>query len=348
MCDWSRPVKPALLAAALALPACSDPSTTPARVSYSASPPEAIVNTGLPESTGVPAGYGLDINDAGVVVGGRQGGGRETAFVWTRATGEKDLGNLGRDLFTAALGINESGQVVGSSTPAGTDRRVAYVRSPDGTFTQIGPSTTYSFANDINRIGSVAGNITADGRVRAFRWSSGGGMTLLPDLGGDFTQGRAINDRGEIAGTSNRGMAGVSEPVVWSATGEIRKLRTLGGVYGTAQDINNQGQVAGIATDSLNRYHAVLWQPDGTVQDLGTFGGTRSMAWGINDRGEVVGGSTTVAEEIHAFFWSKESGMIDLGVLPGKSGSDARRINENGDVVGVSGGWVTFWRVTRR
>lgn len=348
MSSWSRPAMGALLAAALALPGCSDPSTAPSGVSYSVSPPEAIVDAGLPENTGIPAGYGLDVNDAGTVVGGRQEGARETAFIWTRATGERDLGNLGRDLYTAALGINESGQVVGSSTPAGTDRRVAYLRSPAGNFTQLGPSTTYSFANDVNRTGEVAGNITADGRVRAFRWSPAGGMTLLPDLGGDFTQARAINDRGEVAGTSNRGTAGVSEPVVWSATGELRRLPSLGGTYGTAQDINSLGQVAGISSDSLNRFRAALWQPDGTVQDLGTLGGSTSMAMGINDRGEVVGSSTTASGEGHAFFWSKESGMIDLGVLPGKPGSGARRINGRGDVVGVSGGWVTLWRVTRR
>jgi probable HAF family extracellular repeat protein len=341
-----------LLAAALcacqgeptSAPPVEETPTSSGPPTYSVSAPEVLVAVSA-QDLQIPEGYGLDINDAGVVVGGRNEGPRTFGFVWTRATGTRDLGDLGGGRYTVALGINGSGLVAGSSTPAGTDLRIAYVRSSTGALQTIGPSATYSFANDINDLGAAVGNITADGRVRAFRWSAQGGMELLNDLGGDFTRAIAINEVGVVAGTSNSRAAYTSQAVRWSATGELTHLPTLGGSYATAQAINDKGQMAGISATAAGKYRAVIWQPDGSIRDIGTLGGPEASAYDINNRGEVVGYTTTAAGEGRAFFWSEASGMLDLGVAPGKMHSGAKRLNEKGQVVGYSDGLVTLWQV---
>ncbi|HEX2092746.1 MAG TPA: hypothetical protein VHG28_10105 [Longimicrobiaceae bacterium] len=328
------------------LQACDDPTRAPGPATYTVGAPEKVVSLGSPENLGIPSGNSLGINDAGAVAGGRRKPGfQEVGFLWTRTGGEVELGFLGNPVYTTAYAINNKGEIVGGSTPAGAQNRVAYIRSPSGEFRAIGPLDTYSFGWDVNESSVVVGSVNLNGGTQAFRWSADRGMTVLPDLGGGFTSASGINDRGEIVGTSNLG--GPSLPVAWSATGQLRQLATLGRPYGYAHDINNQGQIAGISADSLGRLRAVLWHTDGRVEDLGTLGGAESMAIAINDHGEVVGSSQTASGEWRAFFWSRASGMLDLGKLPEATYSSAMGINERGQVVGWSGGWVTLWEVKR-
>jgi probable HAF family extracellular repeat protein len=57
---------------------------------------------------------GASINDAGVVVGGTRSDVLHS-FMWTRATGKRDIGTVEQDLGSFATGINAKGQVVGAS-----------------------------------------------------------------------------------------------------------------------------------------------------------------------------------------------------------------------------------------
>jgi probable HAF family extracellular repeat protein len=72
-----------------------------------------------------------------------------------------------------------------------------------------------------------------------------------------------------------------------------------------------------------------------SITDFGTLGGTMSTACGINDRGQVVGKSATAAGPIHTFLWEGGT-MTDLGTLPQLLFSEARAINNRGQVVGDS------------
>ena len=76
------------------------------------------------------------------------------------------------------------------------------------------------------------------------------------------------------------------------------------------------------------------------MQDLGTLGGIQSQsdAYAINKRGQVVGESWGASSlgVAHAFLWEAGRGMLDLGTLGGER-SEARGINDNGQVVGQAG-----------
>jgi probable HAF family extracellular repeat protein len=117
-------------------------------------------------------------------------------------------------------------------------------------------------------------------------------------------------------------------------------LGTLGGGGSSAWDVNGTGQVAGWSSTAAGRDHAFLY--DDTLHDLGTLGGTDSFGLAISGSGQVVGHSHTPGDgATHAFLWTPTApngasgSMIDLGTLGG-TGSFARDVNANGQVVGQS------------
>jgi probable HAF family extracellular repeat protein len=80
-----------------------------------------------------------------------------------------------------------------------------------------------------------------------------------------------------------------------------------------------------------------------TFTDLGTLGGANSIAYAINSAGQVVGGADNGSTG-DAFLWTKggtdgvasNPQMKDLGTLAGDAGSQAKAVNDSGQVVGYS------------
>jgi len=158
-------------------------------------------------------------------------------------------------------------------------------------------------------------------------------MTDLGTLGGASASASGINEAGQIVGISNNA-SGESHAFVWD-NGTMTDLGTLpGDYYSEAYGINDAGQVVGYSFDSSRTYHAFLWQA-GTMTDLGNLGvAYYTIAWAVNDAGQAVGGSSPDYGVEHAFLWSG-GGMQDLGTLGG-SASEARAMNDEGQVVGWS------------
>jgi probable HAF family extracellular repeat protein len=291
--------------------------------------------------------YAFGLNNAGEVAGGsaspnQTDGISQTAFLWTKQTGMRDLGTLGgfnTILNSAATGVNASGEVALISETFTTD--------PNG--------------EDFCGFGTHRQCLAAIGKD--------GAMAALPGLGGNNSQAYWINNRGQVAGfaenTNPEHPEGFClmpfqrldfEAVIWEPNGETRELPPLpGDTVAFAWDINDHGQTVGASGSCSNvsvppsppagptAPHAVLWESDGSPINLGNLGGAEeiaNIAGGINNRGEVVGTSQSSKDgNVHAFLWTKETGMQDLGALPGAIATVApccHTINNRGEVVGFS------------
>jgi probable HAF family extracellular repeat protein len=84
-------------------------------------------------------------------------------------------------------------------------------------------------------------------------------MQDLGSLGGDFSFGSAINNQGQVAGTSTRANFGAGHAFRWTKSGGMLDLGTLPGrTFSEATAINDLGQVASEAS-TATQLHAFLW-----------------------------------------------------------------------------------------
>jgi probable HAF family extracellular repeat protein len=194
----------------------------------------------------------------------------------------------------------------------------------------VGNATAYSEGNGINSAGQVVGYASyKSGTVwhdRAFLYTPGSGMQVLPTLGGSSGYANSINDSGQVVGYAEDAFHHL-RPFLWTATGGIQDLGALPGRNsGNANAINASGQVVGGSYSTTGGgSRAFLWTAAGGMQDLGV--GDGSVAFGINASGAVVGGKNN-----NAFLWTQTGGVQ---ALPGLGGtSSASGINSSGLIVG--------------
>ena len=142
-----------------------------------------------------------------------------------------------------------------------------------------------------------------------------------PDLVSAVAYGVAMNDAGDMVGTSYTDPGcgpfclAPLETVVWKA-GVRLVLPSVPGFTGTAvTDINNQGWISGSA-GVFGFANAVVWKPNGntyTAINLGVLPGTaHSVAIGIDDTNRVVGFATASSGFQTPFVWTEAGGMVDL------------------------------------
>jgi probable HAF family extracellular repeat protein len=196
------------------------------------------------------------------------------AVVWGPRQGDvQGLPPLPGDTVGFALGINERGQVVGSSgTCANT------VVTAVGLF--VGP--------------------------HAVLWDNGT-VTSLGSLGGTMGKAGAINDRGEVAGFSSLPGDSSVHSFLWTREEGMRDLGALGADYlGDPAGINNNTQVVGGSCDTAGNCRAFLWEKN-VLSDLNDLVAADSplylmYALGINDAGEIVGFALQKGTgEVHAY-----------------------------------------------
>ena len=288
--------------------------------------------TGLPESVAIlwknkgeminlgtlPEGgyesFATAVNDSGQVAGFASNlipdpffGTQTRTFFWEQGV-MTDVGTLGGPDSQpfVNIGINESGQVTGTS------------------FTNSTPN-------------SVTGFPTTD----PFLWTKAGGMQDLGTLGGNFGGPEFLNNRGQVVGFSNVAGDLTAHPFLWDK-GVLTDLGTLGGTDGDAIWINESGDAVGFARipgDVI--YHAVLWKNGNKRKptDLGTVSGYGySFAYAINSNRQIVGCVSNDANSCSAAFLWEDGQMVDLNTLiPPNSSLQLNfptNINSRGEIAG--------------
>jgi len=249
------------------------------------------------------------------------------AVLWSHGPAT-DLGTLGGSN-SIAFGTNDAGQSVGEAETSASD--------PNGEdfcgFTTHLICLPFESANGVmNPLPTLGGNngavnmIDRWGKAVGFAetsvpdpacpapqvlhflpavWRDGKVQSLPPYPGDPDGLALAINDRGQIVGSS--GTCGTFQPTLINLIG----------------------------------VHPIMWE-NGKPKDLGNLGGTTgaaggNIAWNINNRGQVVGVSDLAGDAtFHAFLWTKAAGMQDLGTLSGDVNSTGSGINDDGDIVGLS------------
>ena len=130
----------------------------------------------------------------------------------------------------------------------------------------------------------------------------------LGSLGGDQSGAVAVNDNGEVVGTSDGHL------FAWTAGGGMVDLGGLGGGSASPSALNNSGQVVGTGYTATGYFHAFSYTKGGGMVDLGTLGGSNSFATAVSATGEVVGFSQTAHNAAtDVFVWTTQHGMVALG-----------------------------------
>lgn len=163
-----------------------------------------------------------------------------------------------------------------------------------------------------------------------------------------------VNASGTVVGNALVGpyFSAVEHAAKWIPTGTTWTITDLAPILGSERNgawaVNVNGDIVGWMATASSVSHGFLLTAAGVVTDLGTPPGLNlSQANDINALGEVVGFASDSSDQsgasMRAFYWSASTGMVVLPGLSGAAGS-AVGINDNGVVVGLSGGSAVQWK----
>ena len=254
-------------------------------------PETGLISLEMP--AGVVNARAFDIDNAGDIVGVMGGVVMPTRGFLRRGNAVVDLGTLPGGNWSEAFAISAAGVVGFWGDPS----PIAFIWR-DGIMTDLGPDfgTPNSRANDITG-GLVTGWMASSqfGDARAFIWEEGVVVELPPIPGGFTSDGKAINNLGDVAGRGRFVDPGTGDtvwrPFAW-INGEITELGTLPGYRNSiATGINDARQVVGFSQTTTQE--AFIWQ-NGVMSNLNDLRTPErdiviQLAWAINQDGQITG-----------------------------------------------------------
>jgi len=236
--------------------------------------------------------------------------------------------------FTEALGVNNSGTVVGygnASTPNG------FVLTPPSMFTRqnFPAATGGTQVHGIDSGGNTVGTY-ATGGVTSGYYQSGGTFRTVNAPGTAFNQLLGINQAGTTAAGygSSSDMSGATGQQAYTyniSTGTFSFLASLpANTNSQATGVNNSGMVVGFYLASGN--YSAFTDVGGTITSFLVPGSVSTQALGVNDLGQIVGdyidGSGTM------FGFLDTGGAFTTINPPGATSTTANGINDLGQIVG--------------
>jgi probable HAF family extracellular repeat protein len=324
------------LAAAALLVACDEPNAPTRPVVAGSSRAASVVELGILGGTWSRAHA---INESGAVVGAScTQDCLSTAFYWTEAGGQQDLGGLAGYTRSAAFAITSRGEVFGWAECRGEDAGCGGVYATQlvrwdrvgetWTITPVEGCSVVSLVSDASKKFPINNNDqcvhrTSAGVLSIQRLSGGVAVdeALLPSLrtgGSSYAYG--ISDAPMVAGTST-GEIQFQVPVAW--------YRDATGTWAVIP-------LAFPGTDNFGRANDIS-EPDGA-------GRVRVVGWTEDAY------ATRSARATHAVRWTLEPDaaggwrLVSTQVLPIPSKRStnawAAAVNPWGDVVGISGPYV--------
>ncbi len=261
------------------------------------------------------------INDSGVVAGTMED---HQAATWSLKDGLRVIALPAVFATADALGINESGDVVGVVAREKSEQPLAFGYSK-GKFALLSEARSKAFAiND-------AGDIVGQSAERAIVWRAQKPIDLGGCCGGIPHD---VNDHGVVVGQIND-KAGHYAAFEWDAAHGMKSIAPPNTASSFAVSINNKGHVLLKAFTP----NAVFLRREGKLIAVKLSQEFASQALALNDCDLIVGEFGASSEWNHAFIWDEARGFRDLNTLA-DVGSEwnletALSINNRGEIVGI-------------
>lgn len=253
-------------------------------------PPSSYGATANNAAGSPPQPYVTAITGSGSILGETPVGNTWAPTIWSQGT-TTQLGLPTGYSGGQAVATNASGAVVGDvNTPGGIGHAFLYQNGQMTDLGSLGGPSAFSMAAAVNSSGQVTGSadMSSTSPPHAFLYQNGQ-MTDLGTLGGPQSVGMAINDQGQVVGSSTLDANNTVQHAFLYSAGKMVDLGTLpGSNESEAVGINNSGTIVG---DSGG--HLVIWQ-NGSILDVNNLlknppGFLLSDATGINNLGQIVG-----------------------------------------------------------
>lgn len=302
---------PAMLCIALAFPQFAESSTF---INFNVTPVNG--NVGLPTA----------INKWGTIVGYYSTDGGYDGYLW-KTNGSVTTIVFPKMMITKAMGINDSGSVVGfyqSRTGAAIH---GFLRNPefatlDAPFagTSGGQGTEPLAVNDAGEIAGVYWD--SNSVEHGFILDPAGNYTSFDAPGGTAIISAYLNQNGEVAGTY-LGPEPNLEPggYLLSASGSITTIEVAGALYTQVYGINSSGEIAGQYLGAGGLYYGFVQNSSGAITTFSVSG--LQIVAGIADSGNIYGMSRTTTKDrgwkytaagVLSYFADPSAGP--LGTLP--------------------------------